>query len=198
MVPILTERCQNAPMGTVGERLREAREAKGMSVRALARVAGGPRGDLLARRQDLDTPRKQAWKGDLGHANLLRIESGQQPKPGAEKLSSYATALGVSVDWLLTGEGPRERPSAERTVEIDDPYPERADAIARMRGAVSEEAIAAVREVQNLGHLTVQEWVDELLHADRRAQRGTRVAGRPLGEGEPAGRTGSKITARRR
>lgn len=123
-------------------------------------------------------------------ADVSRIENGKQPNPHYDKIKALAAALDVNPEWLWSGEGPRERraDTAERTVELDDPYPTRADAIARMKGAVSDEAIATVRGVQNLGGLTVQEWVDELLRADRLARKGREPEGREH-EGIPHGRS---------
>lgn len=165
-------------MSTIGERLREAREAAGLGVRELARLSGF----------------------ESSHGDVSKIEQGKQPRPSGPKLAAYAKVLGVSSEWLMTGEGPRERraDAAERTVELDDPYPTRADAIARMKGAVSDEAIATVRGVQNLGGLTVQEWVDELLRADRLARKGREPEGREHEGDGPVGRTGSKINGRKR
>lgn len=146
-----------------------------MSARRLAEVAGG------------------------SHANVIRIESGQQPKPGAEKIAGYAKVLGVSPEWLLTGEGsmhPAPRP--ETSVDLDDPYPARAAAIVRMRGLVSDDAIARVRADQLLGALDETEWVEELLRADRIARKGL-----PRNEGQPhatpvaVGQSSSKINPRR-
>lgn len=80
-------------MGTLGDRLREARQEKGMGQRSLARASG-------------------VSQGHISHA-----ESGKRVELGPTVLSALADALGVSVDWLLTGEGPRERASPERTVD---------------------------------------------------------------------------------
>lgn len=114
---------------------------------------------------------------------------------GPTVLGALAKALGVSPEWLLTGEGPRVR--AEATVDAEDPYPARAAAVARMRGLVSESAIARVRADQLLGSLDEAEWVEELLRADRIERKGLpRHEGQPHeGEG-PVGRTTSKVTRR--
>lgn len=99
-----------------------------MSARRLAEVAGG------------------------SHANIIRIESGQQPKPGAEKIAGYAKVLGVSPEWLLTGEGSMH--PVERTVEpidVDELGPYEAArawflAEQRLEGRVEEaKAFLAVR-----------------------------------------------------
>lgn len=84
-------------MATLGDRLREAREAKGMGQRSLARTSG-------------------VSQGHISHA-----ESGKRIELGPTVLSALADALGVSVDWLLTGEGPRER-RPDQTVEAVPRY----------------------------------------------------------------------------
>ncbi len=160
---------------SLGERMKEARGAKGLSQHALARAA------------------------KVSQAHISNVENGKRDTLGSDLVAPVAEALGVSLEWLLTGEGPRERrdDAPARTVELDDPYPTRADAIARMKGAVSDEAIATVRGVQNLGGLTVQEWVDELLRADRLARKGREPEGREHEGDGPVGRTGSKVSPRR-
>lgn len=177
-VPLASKRCQNEPMSTIGERLREAREAAGIGVRELARLSGF----------------------ESSHADVSKIEMGKQPRPSGPKLAAYAKVLGVSAEWLMTGEGPRARSRAEPNVDVDDAYPARASAIARMRGLVSDAAIATVRADQNLGGLSEAEWVEELLRADRLAKKGLDRTwdGQPH-EGQGAvGRSTSKIVPRRR
>lgn len=63
---------------TMAERLREAREAQGLSARALDARAGIT----------------------VGHTAL--IESGQRVSPAMETVRKLAVALGVSLDWLVT------------------------------------------------------------------------------------------------
>lgn len=112
----------------------------------------------------------QAWcvraglsKGFLS-SFFVRAGEDEEAAMHSSSLQKLADAAGLSLAWLQTGHGPR---SAGPVVELDDPYPTRADAIARLRGVVSDEAISSVRAVQNLGGLTVQEWVEELIRADR-------------------------------
>lgn len=66
-------------MSTLASRMRARREELGLGVRELARLAGG------------------------SHADISKIEAGVQLRPGAEKLSRYASALKVSAEWLLHG-----------------------------------------------------------------------------------------------
>src|SRR4051812_40074131 len=64
-----------------------------------------------------------------------------------------AHALGVAVEWLTTGSGPRERLSdvypvhaPDRTSALPDRYPSRAEAIALLTTTAEPEVIAALRE----------------------------------------------------
>lgn len=80
------------PVSELGDRIREARLAKGLGQRSLAAVSG-------------------VSQGHISHA-----ESGKRLELGQTVLSAIAEALDVSVDWLATGNGPRERrnePGAE-------------------------------------------------------------------------------------
>lgn len=69
----------DSPVSGLAERLREARERAGLSARALDEKAG-------------ITP---------GHTTL--IESGRRESPAVETIRKLAEALGVSIDWLVTG-----------------------------------------------------------------------------------------------
>lgn len=66
-------------MAGLADRLREARERAGLSARAL-----DERAEI--------TP---------GHTTL--IESGRRENPAVETIRKLAAALGVSLDWLVTG-----------------------------------------------------------------------------------------------
>lgn len=112
-------------------RLAEAMTARGLSGGELARRAGFTSQYVNSLRA-----------GDRG-ARL--------PLDTARKL---AHALGVSVDWLTRGEGPRERLSdvfvvgPSGTLEpagAADPYPSRAEAIALLSRFVAPEVIEALR-----------------------------------------------------
>jgi len=76
-------------MSNLAERLRHLRENAGLSAKAL---------DVLA---DL-TP---------GHTTL--IETGRRADPSASTVEALASVLGVTLDWLVTGEG---REPSERSV----------------------------------------------------------------------------------
>lgn len=81
------------------DRLREAREKHGLSARALAKEAGV----------------------SAGYVGL--IESGAKKNITAETAIKLATALGVSVQWLLTGDLP---PSGTLPADADATGPHRA------------------------------------------------------------------------
>lgn len=141
----LEESGQNHDMSDAaerGRRLREAREARGLGVRELSRRAGL----------------------DGAGADVSRIENGKQRSPSYDKIRALAAVLGVAPEWLWSGEGERE--ATNPRPEPSDPLAARSDAIARMRGAVCDEAIAMVRAAE----------IEELVRADRLVRR-RRAAG---------------------
>ncbi len=111
-------------------RLAEAMDARGVSGGELARRAG-----FTAQ-----------------YVNSLRAgdRGARLPLETARKL---AHALGVSVDWLTRGEGPRERLSdvfvvgAHRPPAPSDLYPSRGEAIALLASTAPREVIDALRAV---------------------------------------------------
>ena len=107
-------------------RLSEAMQSRGLSGGELARRAGFTSQYVNSLRS-----------GDRG-ARL--------PLETARKL---AAALGVSVDWLVKGEGPRERLSDVFVVggAPAEPYPSRTEAIALLATVVEPEVITALRAV---------------------------------------------------
>jgi transcriptional regulator with XRE-family HTH domain len=72
------------PMDTLASRLREARQAKGMTQQELAKAAG------------------------LAQSTVGNVESGD--RGGASSLALLAEALDVRYRWLRDGEGPRDLP----------------------------------------------------------------------------------------
>lgn len=72
-------------MGSIGLRLRAAREAKGLSARQL---------DALA---------------ELTPGHTSAVESGRRADPSASTLERLANALGVTLDWLIRGGAPSSR-----------------------------------------------------------------------------------------
>jgi transcriptional regulator with XRE-family HTH domain len=111
-------------------RLAEAMEARHLSGGELARRAGFT----------------------SQYINSLRAggRGARLPLDTARKL---AHALGVSVDWLTRGDGPRERLSdvyvvgggSRAPASLTDPYPSRAEAIALLASVVAPEVIDALR-----------------------------------------------------
>jgi len=78
------------------------------------------------------------------YVNSLRA-GGRGARLPIETARKLAHALGVSVDWLTKGEGPRERLSDVFVVGAADPYPSRAEAVALLAPHVAPEIIEALR-----------------------------------------------------
>lgn len=134
-----SEGATHAEVADWQSRLAEAMEARGLSGGELARRAGFTAQYINSLKN-----------GDRG-ARL--------PLDTARKL---AHALGVSVDWLTKGEGPRERlsdvfvvgagkdgtpASSFRAPAPSDVYPSRAEAIALLSNVAAPEVIEALRAV---------------------------------------------------
>lgn len=69
-------------------RLQKAREMSGLSRRALSVMAG------------------------LAESHVGQLERGVGPKPGAGVLAAICGVLGVSLDWLVLGQGPEPEEEA--------------------------------------------------------------------------------------
>lgn len=110
----------------VGRRLKEARteyrldDGSELEGNALCRMAG------------------------VALGTVSRIEAGERPELSAPVLGKLARVLNVRMDWLWAGEGPKR--ATGRTTERDDPYPNRAAAIASRGKMWSAETVARVRE----------------------------------------------------
>ena len=74
---------------TLGERVKAAREAKGLQVNELDRLAKVSKG------------------------STSRVEADQRKRVSADIIAKYAAALGVSHEWLATGSGPRQPASPD-------------------------------------------------------------------------------------
>lgn len=115
----------------------QARLAEAMSARGLS-------GGELARRAGFTAQYVNSLRSGERGARL--------PLDTARRLSH---ALGVSVDWLTKGEGPRERLSdvfvvgagGARAPMPSDVYPSRGEAIALLSSVVAPEVIEALRAV---------------------------------------------------
>lgn len=81
----------------LGERLREARTEMRWSMRTLASAASA------------ESPGLPAADPPVKHGTLSMVESGQQADLTATTAVRIARALGVSVEWLVTGAGERKR-----------------------------------------------------------------------------------------
>ena len=123
----MTRRASEAAPDDWQSRLDEAMRARGLSGGELARRAGFTSQYVNSLRA-----------GDRG---------GRLPLETARKI---AHALGVSVEWLTKGEGPRERLSDVHPVRPPMPsdiYPSRGEAIALLGSFVAPEVIEALRTV---------------------------------------------------
>lgn len=110
------------------ERLVEAMDARGLTGGELSRRTG-----FTA--QYINSLRKK------GRGARLPLETAQR----------LAQALGVTVDWLVRGEGVREVQRLSDVYPVfapealPDPYPSRAEVVALLSGTVEPEVLAALR-----------------------------------------------------
>ena len=177
----------------VGARLAEAIAARGISGGELARRTGFTSQYINSLRQ-----------GDRG-ARL--------PHETAKKL---AHALGVSLDWLTKGDGPRERlsdvypahvasapqASSARAPYPSDIYPSRAEAIALLSSLAPKEVLLALREVvpETEGDPGRDFWIDyakELTRAFRRIQDDPDFGGEGTSKRDHAPRSSFAIKTKR-
>ena len=107
-------------VATFGDRLTHAREAAGLSVAGLARRLGVRR------------PLVEAWEED-------------QREPRANQLQMMSGMLGVSLRWLLTGEG-----GTEEAPPVGGPLPEEAR---RVMGELAQIRVEMLALVGRMGEL---------------------------------------------
>lgn len=114
------------PVSDWQERLAEAMDSRGLSGGDLARRTG-----FTA--QYINSLRKK------GRGGRLTLETAQR----------LAQALGVSVEWLTKGEGPREVMRRSDVYPVfspeADPYPSRTEVMVLLSGSVEPEVLAALR-----------------------------------------------------
>ena len=118
----------------LGDRVRQVRTIRGYASTELDRLAG------------------------VSHGTTSRLESKQRGKFGGtgSTIGRIAKALGVRLEWLMTGQGSMEEPQ-------EDPLPNRALAVSIARdGGIAEEAIQAalVLPVKDAAKRTVLWWID--------------------------------------
>lgn len=135
---------------SIGDRVRAERARLGLTQRELAAQA-------------------RVSPGQVGH-----IEAGTRTNLETGTLAPIAGALGVSVDWLLSGEGPRER-RLEQTVEHAPRYATLREVIEQYPDRWSDAAIAAAEQRAlkadtDPGASWWEEQLDRLHHAIRLAE----------------------------
>ncbi|MGR3897123.1 helix-turn-helix domain-containing protein [Pseudomonas sp. 1176_21] len=107
----------------IGERIRQAIEARGLSLKEAAKSCG------------LSYSSLQNWVGGL-----------REPRP--EALIALGSHLGISIDWLLTGEGGMFRGESEPQVggSPNDPQEEAILALFRSLGEAGKREIQSAAE----------------------------------------------------
>ena len=90
-------------------------------------------------------------------------------------MAAYAQVLNVASEWLITGEGPRERVHAERTVELDGEIDPRLAMVAAAMGDVppqvlrSAQALRGGRGTADMTDEGIRNFLASLLSAERAA-----------------------------
>jgi len=100
----------------LSERLREARTLAGVKSRELDRLAG------------------------LSECHTQHIETGRRPNPETATIAPLARVLGVSLDWLIAGNGPAPEEAAVKAAV------EQARQAAKATPAVAPREYPAVQE----------------------------------------------------
>ncbi|HMO72153.1 MAG TPA: helix-turn-helix domain-containing protein [Paracoccaceae bacterium] len=121
----------SAQSATFGDRLAGAREAAGLSA------------EDLARRLGVRLTTVQAWEDD-------------RAEPRANRVQMLAGMLGVSIRWLLTGEGDGLERPADRTLLAPEAQRVLAD-LSRMRAATEALSAEIGRAEKRLRVLLAQE-----------------------------------------
>ena len=120
---------------------------------------------------------RRAGLKSQSHVGLI-LKSGSAK---VEALSAIADAAGVPFAWLANGEGSPEGPFV-KVVDMDDRYPNRAEAVARLRGVVRPETLdwLVSRRLQSDNEdQSVKQWMDDALTYERQVDK----FGPPPGQG---------------
>jgi transcriptional regulator with XRE-family HTH domain len=95
-----------------------------------------------------DLARRSGFTAQYINSLRKKGRGGRLPLETAQRL---ATALGVTVEWLVRGDGPRELQRLSDVYPVfapetqPDPYPSRAEAMALLSSSVEPEVLAALR-----------------------------------------------------
>lgn len=138
-------------ISSLPERLRAARQALGLSTRALDRKAG------------------------LSNGQTSRIEGGKRPRVEAETIEKLAAALGVTTEWLLGGNATPRAKAVEHGV---DTLPHRQEAMQMAaKAGFNPRTIVAMLALDDPESFKADTawWLEQIVLADRDSQRGGRV-----------------------
>ena len=125
--------------------------------------------------------RELSARAGLAPVHVGKILDRGGSRAGGETLAKIAKAAGVSLEWLVTGEGPRD---LETRVEYTDDYPARAPLLAALRSSGDPFDAAVLAELKlttysGAENLTLSEWIEEAAAAAGRIRR--REAGEKRG-----------------
>lgn len=137
---------------TIGDRIEEAREARGWSQRELARQSG------------------------MAEAAVGVIVTRFKKNPNADielgTLKAIAAAAGVNLLWMIEGVGPRDVAPDGYQVVYDDRYPNRETALRPLEKDLRPRTPPRVRSAvfNSYRDLTVLEWTRWILAEDERVR----------------------------
>jgi hypothetical protein len=159
----------HTPLVTLLDRLQSILDERGWSQRELSREA----------------------KLDDRHVGVImgRLRKNPDAKLEHDTVAAIAKAGRVRLEWLSTGEEPRELRAAtgELTIERPDRYPNRAVVIETYRNEVSPKAIERLRNEYVAFHgpdPSRKEWTDWLFAIDGQVRREEKMTPAPAEEPE--------------
>lgn len=95
------------------------------------------------------TPNALGVRAGMQPGHIAHVLSGRRKSVNADTLLAIARALGVTTDWLLTGEGPIERPGgvvlAPAAEDVAEPSPKASQMRRAVEGARERPARASAR-----------------------------------------------------